>query len=249
MPPAALLHGPMPECARRPAPARTKLASVYCHRYKPAQIGRLRPVTCDRAPAVELAVNPVNASHQSLDDMQWLRRIARRDHAALALFYDRYSGMLYSTLVRALNNRQEAADALQEVFIQIWDQARAYDATMGSPFTWALALARRSVRNRLRSQPHRRNLTPSTEPIWAEPSSHTPTSGDVTQLFGHEQVTLIRIALEELPLEQRQALEMAFGLGLGQNELADALGQPVAVIKARIRRGMLTLRERLKRIL
>jgi RNA polymerase sigma-70 factor (ECF subfamily) len=200
----------------------------------------------------------VNASHQSLDDTQWLRRIARRDREALALFYDRYSGMLYSTLLLALNNREEAAGALQEVFIQIWDQAGAYDPAMGKPFTWALTLARRRASDRLRRHPQRSHLgSASTSTwIWSDQSSPSPTlspnpsvSSDVTKVFGHEQVTLIRIALEELPAEQRQAIEMAFAGGLGQNELADALGQPVSIIKARIRRGMLTLRERLKRIL
>ena len=68
------------------------------------------------------------------------------------------------------------------------------------------------------------------------------------QAISHEEAALIRAAVATLPLEQRQAIEMAFLGGLTQQEISQALGQPLGTIKARIRRGMLKLREELKEL-
>ena len=68
-------------------------------------------------------------------------------------------------------------------------------------------------------------------------------------LVGHEKAVLIRSAVQTLPIEQRQAIEMAFLGGLTQHEISAALEQPLGTIKARIRRGMLKLRDSLKDVL
>lgn len=68
-------------------------------------------------------------------------------------------------------------------------------------------------------------------------------------MLTNDQSALVRAAVATLPLEQRQAIEMAFLGGLSQQEIADSLQQPLGTIKARIRRGMLRLREALKGLL
>jgi RNA polymerase sigma-70 factor (ECF subfamily) len=190
----------------------------------------------------------VNASHQSQDDSQLLQRIARQDREALAQLYDRYSGILYSLLQRALNHRPEAGDVLEDVFVEIWRRARAYDTALGKPFTWVLGVARRKAIERMRTLGQRYRFTAEIGPALAA-SEAAGAHAQAGAVFSPEQVTLIRIAAEEIPLEQRQAIEMAFLGGLSQNEIADALGQPAGIVRARIRRGMLTLRDRLKLIL
>ena len=198
--------------------------------------------------SAERPVNRVNASNQPLDDAQLLQQIARRDRQALAHFYDRHAGLLYSVLICMLDDRQTAGELLQNVFQEIWDKAEDYDRASGSPFFWALNLARQQAIARLRQEQRRyRFVEGSTRKLHTDDPIPAPASA--RELFGAEQATLIRIAAEELPLEQRQAIEMAFWGGMNQNEIAEALSQPAATIKARIRRGMLGLRDRLKRIL
>ena len=80
-----------------------------------------------------------------------------------------------------------------------------------------------------------------------EPKTHAPIPRP-DEVFTQEQAAVIRSAVATLPLEQRQAIEMAFLGGMTQNEIATSLNQPLGTIKARIRRGMLKLRDSLKGI-
>src|ERR1700722_7175741 len=64
-------------------------------------------------------------------DVELLRRIAGGDRSAFSFFYDQYSGLLFSIAVKVLNDSKEAEDVLQEVFIQIWNKADAYDPLLG----------------------------------------------------------------------------------------------------------------------
>jgi len=191
--------------------------------------------------------NPVNIQPTTTDDARLLQLIAGRDREAFSQLYDRYSGILYSTILRVLNNPDEAADVLQEVFVQIWDKAGSYDPGLGKPFNWALTLARNRAIDRLRSLRRRYSFI---EEITNEMESEgRAAAAGPDEVFTQEQAALIRSAVATLPLEQRQAIEMAFLGGLTQNEIAASLNQPLGTIKARIRRGMLKLRDDLKRIL
>src|SRR5687768_5232362 len=98
-----------------------------------------------------LKANPVNNLLTFRDDALLLQRVTRRDRDAFSQLYDRYSGTLYSTLLRVLKSPGEADDILKEVFLQIWDKASTYDPLLGKPFNWALALARQRSIDRLRS--------------------------------------------------------------------------------------------------
>lgn len=182
-------------------------------------------------------------SAAALEDAVLLRRIARQDRAAFAQLYDRLSGVLYSTALRILNDAKEAEDVIQDVFLLIWDRAAAYDPSLGRPFNWALTLTRNRAIDRLRSLKRRYEfIAEATETATATTFYGTDGGQEVYQ---REKTAHVRRALEELPLEQRQALEMAFLGGMTQSEISEQLGQPLGTIKARIRRGMLKLRESL----
>jgi RNA polymerase sigma-70 factor (ECF subfamily) len=188
----------------------------------------------------------VNPSLSTSDDTQLLRRVAHGDRQAFSQLYDRYAGVLYSTIVRVLNNTEEANDALQDVFLQIWDKADTYDASLGKPFTWALTLTRNKAIDRLRALKRRYSFIEEISHEMEETSRSFNSGSD--DIFTQDQAALIRAAVATLPLEQRQAIEMAFLGGLTQSEIAAALNQPLGTIKARIRRGLLRLREALKGI-
>ena len=188
----------------------------------------------------------VNNPLTTTDDVQLLRRVSQRDREAFSQLYDRYSGILYSTVFRVLNHPDEASDVLQDVFVQIWDKAATYDPALGKPFSWALTMARNKSIDRLRALKRRYSFIEEVTHEMAE-EAHAPLSGP-DEVFTHEQAAVIRSAVATLPLEQRQAIEMAFLGGLTQNEIAASLNQPLGTIKARIRRGMLKLRDSLKGI-
>ena len=75
-------------------------------------------------------------------DVALIKAIAAKDEAALAQIYDRYRVVLFGLLMRILNNREEAEDVLQEVFLQVWRKAEDFDETRGRPFTWLVTMGR-----------------------------------------------------------------------------------------------------------
>ncbi len=180
----------------------------------------------------------------ALDDASLLRRIARRDREALNQLYDRLAGVLYSTAMRVLNNADEANDVLQEVFVQIWDESSAWDPALGNPFNWALRLTRNKAIGRLRAVRRRYSFfaeITGEQEAGAEDISTAPGS-----VVPQDQSAMVRAVLATIPYEQRQAIEMAFLGGMSHHEIAETLGQPLETVSARIRRGMLRLRDGLR---
>jgi RNA polymerase sigma-70 factor (ECF subfamily) len=175
---------------------------------------------------------------------QLLRRIAARDRHALAEFYDQVARMLFSVSVRILSDPHEAEEVIQDVFVQIWEKAPAFDPAIGAALHWAIAITRNRSIDRLRAGQRRARLqTELNESIQIPPASadsFAPVGLDA------DEIAAIRTAVKELPGDQRQAIELAFFGGLTHLEIAASLNEPLGTIKARIRRGMLKLRENLK---
>jgi RNA polymerase sigma-70 factor (ECF subfamily) len=171
-----------------------------------------------------------------------LQQTGRGDRESLHELYRRYSRVLFATAFRVLNNASDAEDVLQEVFVQIWQKAGFYDAARGKPLTWAMTLTRNRAIDRLRRVQRRNRLHDDVEreaTVWertvASDSSHAAATRDVQ--------TVVRTAVMQLSPEQRRAIELAFFGGLTQSEVAERLDEPLGTVKARIRRGMLKLRQ------
>ncbi len=171
-----------------------------------------------------------------------LGRVAQGDKRGFEELYDRFSGVLFSTAYRVLNNQEAAEDVLQDVFIQIWEKAPLYDPARGKPMTWAMTLTRNKAIDRLRSTQRRRRLQDD-----AQRESETLEQFDDRSSFdavaSAETNALVREAIGKLSKDQREAIELAFFSSLTQTEIAERLGEPLGTIKARIRRGMMKLRE------
>ena len=194
----------------------------------------------------EKSLKPLQDPLQDLGDAELLARIAQGDRVAFTHLYDRYAGVLFAIAIRILKDPKEAEDALQEVFVQLWNKAETYDAQYGKPFNWAVTLTRHKCIDRLRMLKRRYTFL---EAVTEEMAGQTnEPNGWNHEVFGKEKAALIRSAVQTLPLEQRQAIEMAFLGGMTQNDISAALKQPLGTIKARIRRGMLKLRESLREL-
>jgi RNA polymerase sigma-70 factor, ECF subfamily len=174
-----------------------------------------------------------------------LRRVAARDHQALAELYDHLSGALFSTAVHILGDPREAEEVIQDVFVQIWNRAATFDAELGAPFHWTIGITRHRCIDYLRARQRRSRLvdeaTTETE-ILSLPAS----SSSAHEALSAEELAKVRGAVRELPADQRQSIEMAFFGGMTHQEIAEALDEPLGTIKARIRRGMLRLKENLR---
>jgi RNA polymerase sigma-70 factor (ECF subfamily) len=175
---------------------------------------------------------------------QLLQRIAAQDRQALTEFYEQTVTVLFSTAVRILGDAHEAEDVVQDVFVQIWNKAATFDAALGAPFHWALGIARNRAIDRLRARQRRgRMLEEVTQETEANPASAT-VHHDVG--LSEEELANVRSAVKNLPTDQRQAIELAFFGGLTHAEIATELKEPLGTVKARIRRGMLKLKENLQ---
>ncbi len=83
-----------------------------------------------------------NHEQAQIADLELVHAIARGDQEAFASLFDRYNSTLLGFLIRILNSKAEAEDVLQEVFVQVWQQAARYDETRGRVFTWMVTIAR-----------------------------------------------------------------------------------------------------------
>jgi len=171
-------------------------------------------------------------------DVELLHAIAARDEAALAQLYDSYRTILFGLLMRILNNREEAEDVLQEVFLQVWRKAQDFDETRGRPFTWLVTLARSRGIDRLRTLASRERVAEAGAREVSEEISDA-----ATDAFKSEQRGLVSEALAKLPDEQKRPIMLAYFDGLTQSEIATRLGAPLGTVKTRMRTGLIRLRE------
>ena len=172
------------------------------------------------------------------NDVELLKAIAAKDEASLALLYDRYRVILFGLLMRILNNREEAEDVLQEVFLQVWRKAGDFDENRGRPFTWLVTLGRSRGIDRLRTLAARDRVA---EAGAREASEEV--SDAATDAFKSEQRGLVTNALAQLPDEQKRPIILAYFDGLSQSEIATRLGTPLGTVKTRMRTGLMKLRE------
>jgi len=156
------------------------------------------------------------------------------DESAMAYLYDKYSSIVYSVALRVLADTGAAEDVLQEVFMQLWRNPGAFDASRGNLAPWLAVIARnRAIDSLRRRQPETdiEDVILSVEPDMA---------GDAARSRAMEKV---RSALGSMPAPQRSALEMAYFEGLTHTEIAEKTGEPLGTVKTRIRAGLMALRK------
>jgi RNA polymerase sigma-70 factor (ECF subfamily) len=170
----------------------------------------------------------------------YVQRIATGDESALAALYDESSQLVYSMVLRILRNPLDADEVTLEVYFQVWRTAQSYNEGRGSVGAWLVMLARSRAIDRLRSRGAQEGLE-EPQKAYVETGSAAPLPDQEAEISLQRRRVLS--ALEALPPEQREALELAFFLGFTHGELAERLNQPLGTVKTRIRKGMIRLRE------
>ena len=181
--------------------------------------------------------------HPTLDtaDSVLLTRMSGGDESALATLYDRWSDRVHSLAVHLLRDARDAEDIVEETFWQAWRGAARYDAVRGNVGTWLLTICRSRSLDKLRSRRRR----PEETTLDDAHAAAAPEPGAMDAMVTMETGRIVRAALAELPVEQRQTLELAYFRGLSHSEIAEKTGQPLGTIKTRVRLAMAKLRDKL----
>src|SRR5438445_2483996 len=181
-------------------------------------------------------------------DLDLMRGIQAEDPDALSQLYDRYNGILKALILRVIHNEAEADDLLQEIFMEIWNQAKNFSAQKGKPLGWMVTLARRRAIDGFgKKQAYTRaeeRLQSETEQR-PEACVHNATAEEIA--FSDTRV-LVRNVINGLPPAQQQAIEFAFFRGMSQREIAAKTNTPLGTVKTRLELGLKKIYDGLKEL-
>ena len=211
------------------------------------QIDSTAPLDTDEdAPKISTAAPPLPPGAPT--DLELMLAIQEQDPEALSVLYDRYNGILKALILRVVHNDAEADDLLQEIFMEIWNQAKNFSAQKGKPLGWMVTLARRRAIDGLRKKQayaraeERLQIETEQQPdAWV----HNITEMEIN--LGDTR-HLIRKVIESLPLPQQQAVELAFFRGMSQREIAANTNTPLGTVKTRLELGLKKIYDGLKEL-
>jgi RNA polymerase sigma-70 factor (ECF subfamily) len=167
-----------------------------------------------------------------------LSRIAARDAAAFAALYKQTNAKLYGVVARILTRGDAAADALQEVYVRIWEKAGEFDPLKGSPLAWMATIARNRALDEVRR----------VRPVSLEdqPEGFEPAAEEIDPLAVRERSERLMAlvdCLKALDEEKRAIVLLAYYRGSSREALAKRFGRPVPTIKTWLHRSLAQLRD------
>jgi RNA polymerase sigma-70 factor (ECF subfamily) len=176
-----------------------------------------------------------------------MQRVTAGDDAdaALAELYDRYAARVFGVCVRILSEAQMAEDALQEVFVRVWERAYLFDASRGNFLTWLMGITRNTCIDqlrRLKARPQAAEPPDEVDGFSFEESLTDPGSTIPEIAALNERAALVRRALSALTPEQRQVIELSYFRGLTRREIARKLNWPEGTVHTRARLALQNLR-------
>ena len=179
------------------------------------------------------------AGYDRLADEELIGRVEGRDADAFAVIFDRHGSAAYSLAYRMCGERELAEDVVQETFTSLWRGVGSYRAARGSLRSWLLAATRNRMIDAFRARTAKQASDVPDEGLeaWLTDGSDT-----FAQASARDEARAIRVALSELPQEQRTVIELAFFAGLSHSEIAARLGLPSGTVKGRMRLGLTKLR-------
>ena len=182
-------------------------------------------------------------NYQGLTDLELLEHICNQDRDALATLYERFGRRVFSLAVRILSDSVSAEEVTQDVFMSVWRRGATYVSKKGKFTTWLFSIAHNRTIDELRKR--RRDLSRTNDDI----DDHLNLkSGDVSPAdatVAQSEYAKIRAAMEDLPEEQKNVVELSYFKGLTQTEIAEKTGQPLGTVKTRMRLALKKLRKAL----
>ena len=176
---------------------------------------------------------------RSLADEDLMRYVRKADPAAFEVLYDRHSGVAFSLAYRIVGTRAQAEDVVQEAFLSIWRSGARYDRARGSVRTWVLGIVHNRAIDGLRRAMVHDKRRASDEGISERLEAADRTDVEVAR---REEAGTVRKAMDVLPPEQSQVIELAYFGGFTHSEIAQMLGMPIGTVKGRMRLGLEKMR-------
>lgn len=168
-----------------------------------------------------------------------MARVARGDADAFAQLYDQMVPRVYGLIRRVLRNPAQSEEVTQEVMVEVWRTATRYDAERGSLASWVLTMAHRRAIDRVRSE----QSSTDREQAVAAASSATEYDEVAEAVTTNLEVEQVRHCLSSLTELQRESVTLAYYGGYSYREVAELLDAKLATIKARMRDGLIRLRD------
>jgi RNA polymerase sigma-70 factor, ECF subfamily len=181
----------------------------------------------------------------SAPDEALMKAVSRRRYDALAELYDRHGKRLRATIDGVVHEEAEADDVLQEIFIQIWEEAGRYSPKAGKPLGWMVTIARRRAIDKLRRRQAYSRVRERYQKRITHEASNSPRQADEVFIL-NDLRHFLRECMRMLPQLQREALELAFLKGLSHREIAVATHAPLGTVKTRLELGLQKLTHALR---
>jgi RNA polymerase sigma-70 factor (ECF subfamily) len=170
-----------------------------------------------------------------------LAQVAEGDQVAFGQLYDQCAGRVMGLVRRLLKDSAQSEEVTQEIFLEVWQNAKRYDPAKGSATTWILTMSHRRAVDRIRSSQSTRDRDTKIGLRDME-TEYDSVSESVEIRVEHERVGQALLRLTEL---QRQAVTLAYYGGYSHSEVAEMLHVPIGTVKTRLRDGMIRLRDEL----
>ena len=180
--------------------------------------------------------------HRTLADEDLMALVACGDARAFAVVYDRHAVVAYSLAHRICGRRASAEEVVQEAFLAAWRARERYDRSRGGVRSWLLTLVHNRAVDAVRHSAVTTSRDVNDEGLAALLPAIEQTDTEVER---RNDAALVRSALEQLPDEQQQVIELAYFGGFSHSEIAVMLRLPPGTVKGRMRLGLTKLRDAL----
>ncbi len=167
-----------------------------------------------------------------------LRQVALRDADAFAGFYDHTRARVYGLITRVLRDSGYSEETTQEVYLEVWRTADAYDPAKGSALSWLMTMAHRRAIDRVRSE----QSAGQRESRYGAATVERPADLVADSAIAADERRRVAACLDSLTDVQRQCIEMAYYGGLTYTEVSRQLSANLSTIKSRMRDALRGLR-------
>jgi RNA polymerase sigma-70 factor (ECF subfamily) len=174
-----------------------------------------------------------------LADEDLMVRVRDGDARAFGVLFDRHAGPAFSLAYRMCGSRARAEDVVQDTFLSLWRAGARYDPSRGSVRAWILG----AIHNRAIDSFRRESLR-AASPLEQSGVAERLAAPELTEVEAERRADAqrVRTALQDLPDEQRQVIELSYYGGFTHQQIAELLSLPAGTVKGRMRLGLSKLR-------
>jgi RNA polymerase sigma-70 factor (ECF subfamily) len=183
---------------------------------------------------------PADAENQATD-LRLMQGVAGGDPVAVAQLYDRFGSLVYRMAYQAMPNRDEAEDAVQEIFVRLWRTSSRYDPTRAALVTWVMLISRRYLVDRLRRSRSAIKGAALEEKLL---NVEVKPAGARMDAESQERYAALMKRIDKLPELQKTVVVRAYLNGQTLRQIGEELNTPLGTIKSALSRALVRLRER-----